>query len=205
VVQTEGGPVDSSVHDVAAAVLSRLGEVTTWKLQKLVYYSQAWYLVRYGEPLFTDVIEAWREGPVIRELFNHHRKRSRVVEWPKGDEARLSGSQLEVIDEVVKEYGGFSAETLSLITHSEAPWLIAREMTPSDSPSSNVIDRKIISSFYARQSETPDNAVSLAIANAALEGQDLDAEWEGKLRDVADGSYGADDLIQREIQRIRGD
>ena len=40
----------ATVLDVARYILTRLGEkgslpVTTWKLQKLVYYSQAWSLV----------------------------------------------------------------------------------------------------------------------------------------------------------------
>jgi hypothetical protein len=48
-----------SAHDFAAYVLAEQGEMTTWKLQKLVYYSQAWHLVWDGEPLFTERIEAW--------------------------------------------------------------------------------------------------------------------------------------------------
>jgi uncharacterized phage-associated protein len=32
-------------QDVAQFILERRGEMTAWKLQKLVYYSQAWSLV----------------------------------------------------------------------------------------------------------------------------------------------------------------
>jgi uncharacterized phage-associated protein len=35
----------TSVFDVAQYILRRKGQMTTWKLQKLVYYSQAWSLV----------------------------------------------------------------------------------------------------------------------------------------------------------------
>jgi uncharacterized phage-associated protein len=35
----------ASVHDVAAEVLANGGKMTTWKLQKLVYYCQAWHVV----------------------------------------------------------------------------------------------------------------------------------------------------------------
>ena len=35
----------ASVYDVAAYILEKQGAMTTWKLQKLVYYSQAWSLV----------------------------------------------------------------------------------------------------------------------------------------------------------------
>ena len=35
----------ATVHDVAAYILMRRGQMTAMKLQKLVYYSQAWGLV----------------------------------------------------------------------------------------------------------------------------------------------------------------
>jgi hypothetical protein len=73
-----------TVHDVAAGLLSRLGSMTTMKLQKLVYYCQAWHLARYGEPLFPDEVQAWREGPVVPRLYAQHRKQYMVVDWQWG-------------------------------------------------------------------------------------------------------------------------
>ena len=46
------------VKDVAAYILSKLGYVSTMKLQKLVYYSQVCFLVRHNKPLFSNKIEA---------------------------------------------------------------------------------------------------------------------------------------------------
>jgi len=48
-----------SVHDVAAYILKKQGEMSAMKLQKLVYYSQAWSLVWDEKPLFRAQIEAW--------------------------------------------------------------------------------------------------------------------------------------------------
>lgn len=42
-------------------------------LQKLVYYSQAWHLVWEERRLFEEPIEAWVNGPVVRELYRRHR------------------------------------------------------------------------------------------------------------------------------------
>lgn len=53
-----------SVFDVAEYVLSEVGYVSTMKLQKLVFYSQAYSLVTLDEPLFSDDFEAWVNGPV---------------------------------------------------------------------------------------------------------------------------------------------
>ena len=62
-----------SVVDVARYILDTLGEMTTWKLQKLCYYAQAWSLVWDDSPLFEDRIEAWANGPVVPALYEQHR------------------------------------------------------------------------------------------------------------------------------------
>jgi uncharacterized phage-associated protein len=36
----------ASVHDVAAFIIEKLGPISAMKLEKLVYYAQAWSLVR---------------------------------------------------------------------------------------------------------------------------------------------------------------
>ena len=59
-----------SVHDVAAYILKKQGEMSAMKLQKLVYYSQAWSLVWDEKPLFRAQIEAWANGPVVRSLYD---------------------------------------------------------------------------------------------------------------------------------------
>ena len=43
--------------DVAAYILEKRGQMTAMKLQKLVYYAQAWSMVWDEEPLFADRIE----------------------------------------------------------------------------------------------------------------------------------------------------
>ena len=44
------------------------GQMTAKKLEKLVYYAQAWHLARHQRPLFPETIEAWAQGPVVRHL-----------------------------------------------------------------------------------------------------------------------------------------
>jgi uncharacterized phage-associated protein len=56
-------------HDVAAYIILKLRSVDAMKLQKLLYYSQAWSLVWDDRPLFSSKIEAWANGPVVREVF----------------------------------------------------------------------------------------------------------------------------------------
>ena len=47
----------SNVFDVAKYILQKQGPMTSMKLQKLVYYSQAWALVWDDERIFPEKIE----------------------------------------------------------------------------------------------------------------------------------------------------
>ncbi|HEV8065978.1 MAG TPA: type II toxin-antitoxin system antitoxin SocA domain-containing protein [Acidimicrobiales bacterium] len=121
----------ADVDDVAAEVIVRTGPISTYKLQKLVYYCQAWHLVWDEEPLFANRIEAWANGPVSPTLYDGHRGRFTVSEWPKGDRSNLTESEAETVEAVVKAYGDLSGQQLSQITHSERPWREARAgLTP---------------------------------------------------------------------------
>src|SRR5438093_305931 len=110
------------VDDVAAAILKRTGPLDTWKLQKLVYYCQAWHLVWADAPLFQNKIEAWANGPVVRSLYRKHRGVYRVKEWPDGDPSSLDENELATIRGVVNFYGDKTGHWLSALTHQEDPW-----------------------------------------------------------------------------------
>lgn len=116
-----------SVHDVAAYILEKQGRMTTMKLQKLIYYSQAWSLVWDEEPLFGEQIEAWANGPVVRELYEKHKGQFEVIKWRYGDPSKLNKKQKRTINSVLKYYGDKSSQWLSDLTHSEEPWKNARE------------------------------------------------------------------------------
>jgi uncharacterized phage-associated protein len=191
------------VHDVAAALLSEMGAMSAMKLEKLAYYSQAWHLARRGQPLFSDRVEAWREGPVVRALYEQHRQQYKVSEWRSGDATRLTGPERETVDWVVRQYGGFSAEELSRLTHSELPWRTARAGLAEGEWSDREITKPAMTSYYGRQQADPEAAVAHAVGSAALEGVTFDAAWQARLREVADGTLSADDLVNEEIARIR--
>ena len=59
----------TSVFDIAKYILEKYESLPTMKLQKLVYYSQAWSLAWDNEPLFYEEIKAWANGPVVEELY----------------------------------------------------------------------------------------------------------------------------------------
>ncbi|MDA8199147.1 MAG: DUF4065 domain-containing protein [Thermaerobacter sp.] len=112
--------------DVARYILRKVGPMTTMKLQKLVYYAQAWSLAWDDRPLFQDPIEAWENGPVVRSLFDRHRGQRWIRDLGPGPEPVLDALPRETIEGVVERYGALSPEVLSELTHAEDPWRNAR-------------------------------------------------------------------------------
>lgn len=196
------------VDDVAAAIIAEYqrqypGEpITTWKLQKLVYYAQAWYLADTGSTLFDDPIEAWKDGPVVRSLFEQHQGMRHVSAWCGGNSALIGGEAANVIARVVSLYGFFEPETLKEMTHRDLPWRRTREGLPQDDHSSRPIDPGLIAEFYSRQRSSPDAALSFALASTRLEGCTLSADAEMAVRDVAYGRVSVDEAIERRLTML---
>lgn len=139
----------ASAQDVAARILSLQSPIDTWKLQKLVYYCQAWHLAWEGDVLFPERIEAWAGGPVVRELYEHHRKQFSVSAWPWGDLGRLSEAESSTVDAVFESYGRLSGSQLRALTHKERPWRVAREGLAPGDYSDREIDPEVMLDYYS--------------------------------------------------------
>lgn len=136
------------VDDVAAYILAKVGPMTTMKLQKLVYYAQAWSLVFNERPLFSNRIEAWANGPVIPFLYRKHREQFIVDAWPEGRPDNLEAEAIKTTDPVIKFYGYREAAWLSELTHIEKPWLDARKGLQPGEPSKAEITWPSMHEYY---------------------------------------------------------
>ncbi|MEK9841988.1 type II toxin-antitoxin system antitoxin SocA domain-containing protein [Thalassospira sp.] len=139
----------ANVLDVAAYILKECGEMTAMKLQKLVYYSQAWALVWDSKPLFNERIEAWANGPVAPDLYNHHRGQFMLgTDSIAGDPNKLEARAKDTIDAVLKFYGDKDARWLSELTHQERPWRDARLGIPEGERGSAEITPAAMCEYY---------------------------------------------------------
>jgi uncharacterized phage-associated protein len=153
----------TTADDVARYILDRRA-MTAMKMQKLVYYSQAWHLARTGAPLFEEPIEAWVNGPVVRELYDQHRGHFSLSAWPSGDPDALSADQRGIVEEILGTYGERSATWLSQLTHSEEPWRRAREGLPDTARSSAAIDPTVMEPYYRTQEENGRGPTAIAFS-----------------------------------------
>ncbi|GAA6618466.1 Panacea domain-containing protein [Scytonema sp. NUACC26] len=118
-----------SCHDVAKYFLAQTDEeagdlISNLKLQKLVYYAQGFHLALYDEPLFTEPIEAWTHGPVVPEVYHAYKHyASGAIPIPDDiDFSKYDKPTRELLDEVYRVYGQFSAWKLRNMTHDEELW-----------------------------------------------------------------------------------
>lgn len=139
----------ATADDVAAYILKRLGPLSAMKLQKLVFYCQAWSLVWDERPLFPERIEAWANGPVVPALYDKHRGVFQVSGWPSGDPEALGGTARETVDLVLEAYGPHNAQWLSDLTHREAPWKDARQGTPDGVRGGSEITLAALMEYYS--------------------------------------------------------
>jgi uncharacterized phage-associated protein len=138
---------------VAECVISLSHEkqspVSNLKLQKLLYYSQAWHLALYRDPLFDEDTEAWVHGPVVPAVFRYYRD----CRWNSIPDARIHNaySFRPHLEEVWKAYGSFNAYDLERLTHSEDPWKIARTGLAPDASSNNIISKQSMLEYYSKR------------------------------------------------------
>lgn len=99
------------------------------KLQKLLYYVQAWSLAFDNGPVFEDEIEAWVHGPVVRSVYRKYKDfgfNPIIVDNRGYDVDCFSDTTKAIMDNVLKTYSKYDAEFLEMRTHLEAPWIDAR-------------------------------------------------------------------------------
>jgi uncharacterized phage-associated protein len=137
----------ATVFDFAARIQSRLGQVDRYRLNKLVYYVQAWSLVFRSRPAFSAKIEAWADGPVAKQLWIDLKHNNGAA--IRGA-AELSTEDDEVVAQVLIHFGHLTSGELIKLTHDEDPWRIARGPTPPGAISDAEITIDSMKDYYTR-------------------------------------------------------
>jgi uncharacterized phage-associated protein len=129
--------------------------ISNLKLQKLVYYAQAWHLALHHQPLFDEDFEAWIHGPVIPALYQEHKS----FGWQpilKEASPKVPRKIFEFLDEVAKVYFPCDGYELEEMTHIEKPWNLARGNLPMDAPSNAIIKKEWMEEYYGARVEEED-------------------------------------------------
>lgn len=148
---------DITCYDVADYFIRLANEtgsyISNLKLQKLVYYAQAWHLAIHDTPLFEDDFEAWVHGPVIPALYQEYKHLGWKPILKDVKKPSFSEAVQNFLDEVSEVYFSCDAYELERMTHQEDPWVKARGGLPIDAPSNEVISKESMREYYKVRAE----------------------------------------------------
>ena len=99
--------------------------ISNLKLQKLLYFVQAQFLISTGAPAFKEEIEAWDFGPVVSKVYQYF-KMWGSSEIPgflaQNANENIFVKDQRIMNEILEECAPCSASFLVEVTHSQAPW-----------------------------------------------------------------------------------
>lgn len=100
-------------------------DLTNMKINKLLYFAQGHYLKKYGVPMFQDKIEAWDHGPVVPQVYSTYKScgDKPIQGYDKAAVAGISPEAEEILYDVARTYGKYTASALRNMTHVVgSPW-----------------------------------------------------------------------------------
>ena len=92
------------------------------KLHKLLYFSQRECLAITNEPMFEEVFEGWKYGPVCREI-----RRSITPDGIIDFDSEISDENKYIVNNILLGYGSLASWKLSELSHKEISWRNARK------------------------------------------------------------------------------
>lgn len=127
--------------------------ITHLKLQKLIYYAQAWCLVLFNKTLFEEDFQAWSHGPVLPSIYNNYKQYGYEAIPVCNCDNNLRTEIIDLLEDIKNVYGEKSAKYLENLTHSELPWLEARGNISIEMRSTTPISKITMKEFYTKLHE----------------------------------------------------
>ncbi|WP_434325694.1 Panacea domain-containing protein [Mycoplasma leachii] len=138
-----------SYKDISNWFLSK-ESMTFTKLEKLTYYAEAWSWALFDDGILNDTtFQAWPFAPASPELYEDYKNynRYKIKERPFNDDL-FDDDTINLLEAVWYTYGSKGGLELECISHSEEPWLKARNGLSEFEPSSKPIDPEDMKTYY---------------------------------------------------------
>lgn len=147
-------PESARLADFLITESRERGELLTpLKLQKLMFYADAWHLALYDAELTPERFQAWVHGPVALSQYHRFKEYKWRPIMAEVDGPELDERERNHLVEIVDVFGSETASALEMMTHRERPWIAARGGIPDDEPCNNYIDKGITRDFYRSLAE----------------------------------------------------
>lgn len=118
------------------------------KLQKLLYFIQAQFLVSKKQACFNQDIEAWEYGPVVPAVYQKYKMYGGASIPYAGEKITqiIELSDEKLIDRVIDYCSAYTASYLVAVTHEQSPWKDVYKPNMD-----NVISKDSIKKFFTKQ------------------------------------------------------
>lgn len=148
---------------LADYILQEYGAMSHLKVQKLLYYCDAYHLAYIDSALIRQDFEAWVHGPVCRDVYNNLKDTSLLYSDiaiildeksynPKNEiQTILTSDQINVIKDVLDELTTWTGLELENATHNELPWIEARMGFSPGQRCNNIISKETMKRFYREE------------------------------------------------------
>jgi len=128
--------------------------ITPLKLQKILYYAQGYHLAINGEALFQEDFEAWAHGPANPAIYDKYKEYGyNAIDVPKED-IESKGFNDKLVDflyDIWNTFGIYDGKYLEELTHTEEPWLKAREGYKPGESCNNIITKESMRIFFSEK------------------------------------------------------
>ncbi|MDI1494771.1 MAG: hypothetical protein K8823_77 [Cenarchaeum symbiont of Oopsacas minuta] len=157
--QSNGQLGKSALHVAYYLIHNSNVRLTPLHIGKLVFFSHGWNLGIFGRPLISDIVEAWRYGPVIPSVYHAFQKygNDRIspdILYGKDDVENLfTDDEKTIMDRVIEVYNKKRGDELIAITHVEgSPW---EEYYVKDQHYTE-IPNDVIEAYYNKKAKSDD-------------------------------------------------
>ena len=137
----------TDIFELAKAFLS-IEPMSNKKLQKMCYYAKAWYLALYDDNIIAEPFEAWVHGPVNRALYDKYKNYDWDAITEDVTKYNIASDVLSFAKQVYAAYGHMDADELEIVSHSERPWIEARNNKRPWEACNTIISEKTMKAFY---------------------------------------------------------
>lgn len=151
-----------SINDIADYIITKVksednyASLINLKLQKLLYYIQAWSYGIRKKPMFEGEFQAWIHGPVNREIYDRFSSAKHLYsEIELKDRIKtnvsINPNDIEFIDYILENYMKYSGAELERMTHIEDPWIMTRGKLSDYERCEKIINPQFMKKYYGER------------------------------------------------------
>ena len=151
--------------DIARYVINYCNQkgylISNLRVQKLLYFIQAYYVTEYNKPCFYNTIEAYDFGPVINDVYNEYKCHGNshipyIKTYIQYDRNNIwNSSRLEfdaniifvhdqrILEFLIDSFSSYESSDLLNIIQHQTPWIQAFYQS-----SDHIITNKMLSTYF---------------------------------------------------------